>query len=191
MPSRPIDAPVAAAAALVLCALAAGLGGCNHKVQAAAPVASAPAPTPKQPPATTPAPDLPTQTDTPPATDSLPVTTTPPPAPPHKSTPKKSETPVEPAEQPTRPPAPQISPQLSADDQASYERKTNEDISEAEKNLAQAAGKQLSAGQQDLEEKIRSFLGQSRDASKTGDWARALNLAQKARLLSIELVNSF
>jgi outer membrane biosynthesis protein TonB len=191
MPSRPIDAPVAAAAALVLCALTVGLGGCNHKVQAAAPVASAPAPTPKQPPAVTPAPDLPKETDTPPATDSLPVTTTPPPAPPHKSTPKKSETSAEPAEQPTRPPAPQISPQLSADDQASYERKTNEDISEAEKNLGQAAGKQLNAAQQDLEEKIRSFLGQSRDASKTGDWARALNLAQKARLLSIELVNSF
>jgi hypothetical protein len=56
--------------------------------------------------------------------------------------------------------------------------------------LAQANGKQLSAGQQDLEEKIRSFLVQSRDASKSGDWARAQNLAQKARLLSVELVNS-
>jgi hypothetical protein len=190
MPSRPIDAYIAIV--LVACALALGLTGCNHKVQAAAPVASAPAPTPKQPPAATPAPDLPKQTDTPPATDSLPVTTTPPPAPPRKPAPKKpSETTAEPAEQPTRPPAPQISPQLSADDQASYERKTTEDISEAEKNLVQAAGKQLNAAQQDLEEKIRSFLGQSRDASKIGDWARALNLAQKARLLSVELVNSF
>jgi hypothetical protein len=97
---------------------------------------------------------------------------------------------VEPAEQPTRPPAPQISPQLSADDQASYERKTSDDTSVAEKNLAQANGKQLNAGQQDLEEKIRSFLAQSRDASKSGDWARAQNLSQKARLLSVELVNS-
>jgi hypothetical protein len=64
-------------------------------------------------------------------------------------------------------------------------------MSAAERNLAQVAGKQLSAGQQDLAEKIRSFLSQSRDASKSGDWARALNLAQKARLLSVELVNSF
>jgi hypothetical protein len=39
--------------------------------------------------------------------------------------------------------------------------------------------------------KIRSFLSQSRDASKDGDWARAQNLAQKARLLSNELINSF
>jgi hypothetical protein len=89
-----------------------------------------------------------------------------------------------------RPAAPQISPQLSAGDQASLERKTNDDVSVAERNLQQASGRQLSAAQQDLVEKIRSFLTQSRDASKAGDWARAQNLSQKARLLSIELLNS-
>jgi hypothetical protein len=189
MPSRSIDAPVVAA--LVVCALALGTSGCKHKVQAAAPVASAPAPTPKQPPAATPAPELPKQTETPPSTEPLPVATAPPPAPPHRPAPKRpAETPAESTDQPARPPAPQISPQLSPNDQASYERKTNDDVSVAEKNLAQANGKQLSAGQQDLEEKIRSFLVQSRDASKSGDWARAQNLAQKARLLSVELVNS-
>ena len=189
MPSRSMSVPIVAGFAV--CALTLGISGCKHKVQAAAPVASAPAPTPKQPPAATPAPDLPKQMETPPASDSLPVATSPPPAPPHKPAPKKpTETPEEPAEQPTRPPAPQISPQLSPDDQANYERKTNDDISVAEKNLAEANGKQLSAGQQDLEEKIRSFLTQSHDASKSGDWARAQNLAQKARLLSIELVDS-
>ena len=47
----------------------------------------------------------------------------------------------------------------------------------------------LAAGR--LVEKIRSFLAQSLDASKSGDWARAQNLAQKARLLSTELINSF
>jgi hypothetical protein len=88
------------------------------------------------------------------------------------------------------PAAPQISPQLSPGDQASYARKTGDDIAVAEKNLGQASGKQLSAAQQDLVEKIRSFVSQSRDASKSGDWARAQNLAQKARLLSIELLNS-
>lgn len=92
--------------------------------------------------------------------------------------------------QPSRPPAPQISPQLSADDQAAYQRKTGEDISVAESNLQQTGGKQLNAAQTDLAEKIRSFLAQSRDASKDGDWARAQNLAQKARLLSVELINS-
>jgi len=48
----------------------------------------------------------------------------------------------------------------------------------------------LNAAQQDLVGKIRSFADQSRDASKAGDWARAQNLAQKARLLSVELLNS-
>ena len=90
-------------------------------------------------------------------------------------TPRK---PVEPpvteaaAEPPARRPAPLISPQLSPGDQASYERKTDEDVTVAKKNLQGAQGKQLNAAQQDLLDKIRSFLAQSRDASKGGDWAR-------------------
>jgi hypothetical protein len=88
------------------------------------------------------------------------------------------------------PAAPQISPQISPGDQAAYERTTNDDVSVAERNLDQTKGKQLSAAQRDLIEKIRSFVSQSRDASKGGDWARAQNLAQKARLLSAELINS-
>jgi len=93
-------------------------------------------------------------------------------------------------EPPARPPAPQISPQLSPVDQASYQRKTNDDVSVAKKNLQATQGKQLNIAQQDLVDKIRSFLTQSLDASKGGDWTRAQNLAQKARLLSVELVNS-
>jgi len=95
------------------------------------------------------------------------------------------------ADQPASHPAPpQISPQISPGDQASYEKKTNEDIDVAERNLQQTNGKQLSAAQSDLVGKIRSFLSQSRDAAKAGDLARAQNLAQKARLLSVELVES-
>jgi hypothetical protein len=75
-------------------------------------------------------------------------------------------------------------------DQASYQRKTNGDVSVARKNLQAAQGRQLNSAQQDLVDKIRSFLSQSQDASKGGDWARAQNLAQKARLLSVELVDS-
>jgi hypothetical protein len=88
------------------------------------------------------------------------------------------------------PAAPQISPQISPGDQAAFERKTNEDVSITQKNLQQTSGKQLSAAQRDLIGKIRSFISQSHDASKDGDWARAQNLAQKAHLLSNELVNS-
>jgi hypothetical protein len=95
-----------------------------------------------------------------------------------------------PAEPPVRTPAPQISPQLSAGDQASYERKTTEDAAVAEKNIQNASGRQLNAAQQDIVDKVRSFLSQARDAGKAGDWARAQNLAQKARALSVELSNS-
>jgi hypothetical protein len=98
---------------------------------------------------------------------------------------------IEAAEPPARAPAPQISPQLSPGDQASYERKTKEDAAMAEKNVQRANGKQLNAAQQDMVEKVRSFLADARDASKSGDWARAQNLALKARLISVELVNSF
>lgn len=87
-------------------------------------------------------------------------------------------------------PVPQISPQLSPADQQNYERKMNDDINAAEKNLEQTKNRQLNASQQDLVEKIHSFLDQSRDAGKGGDWARAQMLAQKARLLSTDLVNT-
>jgi len=89
-----------------------------------------------------------------------------------------------------RQPALQITPYLNPGDQASYQRKTADDLTVAQKNLDQTAGKQLSAAQQDLVAKITSFSAQSRDAGKSGDWVRAQNLAQKARLLSVELLNS-
>ncbi len=71
-----------------------------------------------------------------------------------------------------------------------YARKTADDIAAAQHNLQQTNGKHLSAAQQDLADKIRSFVSQSEDAIKGGDWDRAQNLAQKARLLSTELLNS-
>jgi hypothetical protein len=133
------------------------------------------------------------------APPTLPAVTAPPPAAvtipaPKPVAPRRQSGEQQPAEaesEQAHPPAPQISPQLSPSDQASYERKTGEDRSTAEKNLQEIGGKQLNAAQQDLVGKIRSFLSQSRDASKGGDWARAQNLAQKARLLSAELINSF
>ena len=179
-------------------ALLMGATGCADKnVHAAAPVAAAPSATDTAHPMTV-APDT---TAAPPL-----ETAVPPPAPPAAAstapavtiTPTKPPAPKRPTEQPpateadatTHPAAPQISPQLSPGDQANYQRKTTEDISTAEANLQRAGGRQLNAAQQDLVEKIRSFLGQSRDAGKGGDWVRAQNLSQKARLLSAELIDS-
>jgi len=185
-------------AMVLVCLLSLAGSGCSHKnVHAAAPAPTAPAPANERP--MTIAPDTnATPPEAPPASvPVVPAATTAPqsvtipetkPAP----SPRKPATvqPEQPSEQPSHAPAPQISLQISPGDQANLERKTADDISIAEKNLQQASGKQLNAAQQDLVEKIRSFLDQSRDASKGGDWARAQNLAQKARLLSEELVNS-
>jgi hypothetical protein len=201
MPSRFIDARTALV--LLACSLSLATAGCEGRnVRASAP-ATAPAPAQAQA-------DRPMTTA--PDTDAAPpveVAATPPPSIPTPSTPEAS-VPIPaatPAPAPRRPsegpssgegesesaahqPALQITPELSPGDEASYERKTADDLAVAEKNLGQASGKQLSAAQQDLVAKITSFASQSRDASKGGDWARAQNLAQKARLLSVELLNS-
>ena len=197
MPSRKNQHRSALLAAILVACFAAGC--LRHRVQASAPVVTAPQPEAVRPmnvaPDTNALPPKPADAPAPPVSSN--ETSDPlgsiskskaPPAPPKPATEQPAPEPS--AEQPARAPLPQISPQLSSSDQQAYEHKTNDDISAAEKNLQQANGRQLSAGQQDLVEKIKGFLDQSRDASKSSDWARAQNLAQKARLLSIELVNS-
>ena len=170
----------------ILCTLASGVvlmaaAGCaKEKVHAAPPVTTAPSA-----PIETKQPELPPENppkiDAQPAPAPLPTGTNTAPVVPRPK-PKKSSSDASTdasgaSDQPSHPPAPQISPQLSQADQESYQKKTNEDVAVAEGNLQQANGKQLSAAQKDLQEKIRSFLTQSREASKTGDWARAQNLA--------------
>jgi hypothetical protein len=108
------------------------------------------------------------------------------PAPPRR--PASSET-ADPT--PAKPAPPQISPQLSARDLAATKKNTTGNITTAEQNLQQANGKQLSAPQKDLMEKIKGFLDQSHEAIMADDWVRAQSLAEKARVLSAELVKSF
>ncbi|HEY0704049.1 MAG TPA: hypothetical protein VGD60_14870 [Candidatus Acidoferrales bacterium] len=177
--------------------------GCGHKsAKAAPPVASAPEPSlADSKPLTTiapdtnatpplenvPAPPNPAPTSTP----SLPVSPAhTKPAPPARK--PATDTSAESASEqaPARPAAPQISPQISPGDQAALQHKTGDDLNIAQHNLQQSSGRQLSAAQHDLVEKIMSFMAQSNEAGKTGDWARAQNLSQKARLLSQELVES-
>ena len=200
MPSRKTES--ALLAAFFLSGLSFSVTGCDHTTaKAAAPVTAAPAPSvADSKPITNIAPDTdalpPVETVAPPPTPAatvaapLPVesTHTKPPPPPHRQ-PTEASSDTQ-AEQPARTPPPQISPQLSPGDQASMRRTTGEDTNVAQKNLQQANGKVLNAAQQDLLEKIRSFLTQSEEAGKGGDWSRAQTLAQKARLLSVELVES-
>jgi len=179
-------------------------GGCtDKKVHAAAPVAAAPQPVPTDverpmtvapdttalPPGEEPAtpPPVPATASSNPPQVTLPKGKTAP-APPR---PSAGQTNSEAAnEEPAHPVAPQITPQLTPSDQEVYKRKTEEDTGVAEQNLHMTDGKQLSEAQKDLVEKISSFLTESRDAGKNGDWVRAQNLAQKARSLSVELIGT-
>jgi hypothetical protein len=74
---------------------------------------------------------------------------------------------------------------------ADAQRRTTQDIGAAERNIQLVGGRELNASQKDLLEKVRGFLGQAHEAVRATDWVRAQSLAEKAQLLSAELVKSF
>jgi hypothetical protein len=165
--------------------------GCKKRtVQAAPPVVVAqpapaePEPEPKQPEvkpeptSTTPTAPAPMPAASKPTSPRTTTPAKPAPAPPPEPTPAPKVAP------------PQISPRLSPAEAAEYQKKTEEAIAVAERNLQRSYGRQLNAAQTDLVEKIRGFLAQAREASRAADWVRARNLAEKAQVLSVELVNS-
>lgn len=124
-----------------------------------------------------------------PSSRSMPYLTIPskqPNPPPVRHLPNSSE----PEPEPVKPEAPQISPQLSSDELARDKASTDKDINTAKQNLDSANGKKLTVNQRDMADKIRGFLKQAQDAIAISDWSRAKSLAEKARLLSDELVKS-
>jgi hypothetical protein len=175
----------------LLCLAAAGLCGCRRNIVRAAPPSVAtppdtePFPQPtgvnQQPPAAEPSepPDVKSPAQPVPAVGEQP----------RPRAPVEAEAAVPKAE--PEPEPIQIAPQLSAKDQAAAVRTTTDDIRVAERNLQVAYGRQLNASQNDLVGKIAGFLAQAHEAIRTGDWVRAQNLAQKAQVLSAELLKSF
>jgi hypothetical protein len=175
----------------LLCAVSAAMAGCasKHIVRAAPPSVSAPPPdeTSPMPPPETPPPVTTTEEPAPEVPSPAP-----PPAPGKRPAAPRRPAPAETAEStPAKPAPPQISPQLSPRDLEATKKSTTANITTAEQNLQLANGKQLSAAQKDLTEKIKGFLSQSHEAIMADDWVRAQNLAEKARVLSAELVKSF
>jgi hypothetical protein len=174
----------------LLVALSACLAGCAGKriVRAAPPSVSAPPPAEAAPmPAPEAPPPVATTEEPAPEVPSPPIAATPPKRP---TAPKRP--PAETAEvTPPKAEAPQLSPQLSEHDLQATRTNTTRSITTAEQNLQQANGRQLSPAQKDLTEKIKGFLSQSHEAIRADDWVRAQNLAEKARVLSAELVKSF
>jgi hypothetical protein len=181
MPRREFFVFLIAAAVAV-----AGCGG-KHVVRAAPPSVSTPPPSEETP--TVPLPAAPPPEE--PKTEEAPPEA-PPPAPPAAPAkrPAPRSRPPQPDPAPPKPAPPQISPQLSAQDLATAQNNTTSNIKTAEENLQLANGKQLSAAQKDLVEKISGFLGQAHEAIRADDWVRAQSLAEKARVLSNELKKS-
>jgi len=176
---------------VLLFATALAASGCGSKrvVRAAPPSVSTPPPEVTAPmPQPTPPPPLETQTEEPLPEAPLPAT---PSLPPKRPAPRPRTTPETPDPAPPKPAPPQISPQLSAKDLAAAKNNTTSNIILAEKNVQLANGRQLNAAQKDLIEKINGFLDQAHEAIGADDWVRAQNLADKARVLSSELVKSF
>ncbi len=179
--------PRAKFALVAACLLAVGLAGCpREKVHAKMPKIIPPVPAVAEPPDP---PYIlgaePTDTTLAMIPESLPV---PPPEPARPAPPRKpaADVPATP-----KPAVPVISPQISPADQAAYEQRITENLTTAERNLQQASAHQLNASQKDMAEKIRSFVDQAHEAMQASDWTRAQNLAQKAQVLSSELVGSF
>jgi hypothetical protein len=103
---------------------------------------------------------------------------------------RRAPTTTESEPEPVKAEAPQISPQLSPDELARAKAKAEEFMRAAQQNLDSANGKRLNPTQQDMADKIHGFLKQAQDAIAISDWSRASSLAEKAKLLSDELVKS-
>src|SRR5271154_1807202 len=179
--------PRAKFALIAACLLAVGLAGCpREKVHAKMPKIIPPVPAIAEPPVP---PYIlgvePTDTTLAMIPESLPA------PPPERARPAPPRKPATDAPATPKPAAPVISPQISPADQAAYEQRITENLTTAERNLQQASAHQLNASQKDMAEKIRSFVDQAHEAMQASDWTRAQNLAQKAQVLSSELVGSF
>lgn len=88
----------------------------------------------------------------------------------------------------TTEPTVDIAPDLSQP-QASQQRDTTNDLlAMTDENLKIIANRQLNAGQEDTVKQIRSYVDQAKKASDGGDVQRAYTLANKARMLSGDLV---
>jgi hypothetical protein len=178
---------------ILLCAAALGTAGCGskHIVRAAPPSVSTPPPDIAEPmpvpAATAPPAEAPAEPPPAAAAPAPPLVPAKRPAPP-RPRPAQTDT----AEAPLPKPAPpQISPQLSPRDLAVTKANTTKSLKAAEENLQLASGRQLNPAQKDLADKIAGFDSEAHAAIMADDWVRAQNLAEKARVLSVELVKTF
>ncbi len=92
-----------------------------------------------------------------------------------------------PAQPERREPPPLLAPQVSTDQEERLVDETNATIQQTERTLQSIDERKLPPDQQETYQTIHSFLAQARAAISRKDFPRAINLAQKARILSDEL----
>jgi hypothetical protein len=168
-------------ALLLLCASAPILVGCSRNIVRAASPSVVTPPRPESPP---------DAGASGPAAESIPAPEIPQPAPALIPPPAAASAP-EPAQPGPAVAMPQITPVLTAADQERLTRLATDQIRIAERNLQTATGRRLNSLQDDLYQKVQGFLSQAHEAIRANDWVRAQNLAEKAQVLSSELVKSF
>ena len=83
--------------------------------------------------------------------------------------------------------SPQLAPGMSKQQELHSRETTARLVATTDANLKIVAGRQMTPAQQSVFDQILTYLRQSKDASDSGDLARAHTLAYKAHLLSDEL----
>ncbi len=86
-------------------------------------------------------------------------------------------------------PPPRLAPQVSSDREKQLTEEINTTIQEVERALLSVDQWKLKADQMETYQTVQSFLTQARKALTDKDFQRAMNLAQKAHILSDELSN--
>jgi len=92
-----------------------------------------------------------------------------------------------PAQPDRREPPPLLSPQVSPELEGKLVDEANAKIQGAERTLQSIDTGKLANDQQETYQTIHSFLSQAKEALSRKDFPQALNLAQKAQILSNEL----
>jgi hypothetical protein len=81
----------------------------------------------------------------------------------------------------------QLAPGMSKEQELQSRQATTRLLAVTDANVKSVAGRQLTPAQQGMLDQIQTYMKQSRQASSSGDLARAHTLADKAHLLSDEL----
>ena len=106
---------------------------------------------------------------------------------PHPRPPRHQEAPPSRARPEHLEPPPRLAPQVDSDREKRLMEEVNTMIQRADRTLLSIDQQKLKADQSETYQTIQSFLAQAREAATNKDFQQAMNLSQKAHVLSDEL----